>query len=502
MPRVVLAGGAYSAASLIANAQRSVNLFPEINPKTSSAPVPVTHYPRPGLTPLGAPPAPGQGRCLYGATNGDLYCVVDQQVYYIDPDFNYHNIGALETPAETPAYMADNGFDIALVDGTAQGYDIKMSSRAFSTIGDPNFLGADRNDYIDSFLIFNQPGTPNWYSSLSNSVSFNALDFGTKTAWPDNIIAIIACERVVWLLGPKKGEVWYNAGTSPFSFSEQPSIIIEQGCAAKYSVQKQDVNIYWLSQSPEGDRMVMRGNNNLAQRISFSSIEAEFRRYPRVDDAVGDCYQIQGHAFYRLHFPTADKTWVWDENTQQWWEDNSIDKNGNLHRSKIAFTAFAYGMNIGLDWQTGQIYKIDPSNFTDNGNPMPCIRSFPHMLDEEDDRTTYWRFMADMECGTGPGTQQIPTANSPWSLGFSNGFGPATITEPPLVSLRTSRTRGESWGNPVMQPMGAAGRYNNRPTWNRLGYATDMVFELSWSTPMKTALNGAFVVFERHEGDN
>lgn len=489
MPRVTLTGGAYSAPSLIANAQRSVNIFPENNPKASNPPVPVTHYPRPGLTPLGAPPNIGQGRCLYGASNGDLYAVVGQQIYFIDADFKYTNLGAIQTGTSTPVYMSDNGTDITLVDGTSQGYDIQMSNRAFGIISDPNFLGGDRTDYIDSFLIYNQPDTPNWYSSLSNQVAFNALDFGTKTAWPDNIIAIIACERVVWLLGPKKGEIWYNAGTSPFSFSEQPSIIIEQGCAAKYSVQKQDVNIYWLSQSPEGDRMVMRGNNNLAQRISFSSIEAEFRKYPRVDDAIGDCYQIQGHAFYRLHFPTADKTWVWDENTQQWWEECSIDSNGVLHRAKTAFVAFAYGKNIALDWQTGQIYQLDISNFTDNGIPMPCIRSFPHMLDEEDDRVTYWRFIADMEAGTPGGTQQLPLV-----------IGGVTI-EPPLVSLRTSRTRGESWGDAVMQPLGAAGLYNTRPTWNRLGYATDMVFELSWSTPMKTALNGAFVVFERHEGD-
>lgn len=501
MPRVVLTGGAYSAPSLIAGAQRSVNLFPEINPQANQAPVPVTHYPRPGLTPLGAPPAVGQGRCLYCATNGDLYAVIDQQVYFIDPNLNFFNIGALETPAETPCYMADNGTDIVIIDGTAQGYNINMSTRSMTSIGDPNFLGSDRADYIDTFLIFNQPGTPNWYSSLSNQVSFNALDFGTKTAWPDNIIALIACERVVWLLGPKKGEIWYNAGASPFSFQEQPSIIIEQGCAAKYSVQKQDVNVYWLSQSPEGDRMVMRGNNNVAQRISLSSIEAEFRKYPRVDDAIGDCYQIQGHAFYRLHFPTADKTWVWDENTKQWWEDNSIDSNGNLHRSRVAFTAFAYGKNIGLDWQNGNIYQLDPSNFTDNGKPFPCIRSFPHNIDGEFDRVTYWRLIADMETGTGTGTQSIPTENSPWSISFSNGFGPLSLTEPPLVSLRTSRARGERWGNAVMQPMGAAGLYNTRPTWNRLGYATDMVFELSWSTPMKTALNGAFIVFEEHTGD-
>src|ERR1700744_3798143 len=148
MPRVQLLGGAYSAPSLIANAQRSVNLFPENNPKASNPPVPVTHYPRPGLTLLGAPSTIGQGRCLYGATNGDLYAVVGQQIYYIDPNFKYTNLGAIQTGTDTPVYMSDNGTDITIVDGSAQGYDIEMSSQSFGIISDPNFLGGDRTDYI------------------------------------------------------------------------------------------------------------------------------------------------------------------------------------------------------------------------------------------------------------------------------------------------------------------------------------------------------------------
>ena len=56
MPRVPLVSGAYQARSLIAGAQRCVNLYPEHNPDDSQAPVPVTHYLTPGLTLLCAFP--------------------------------------------------------------------------------------------------------------------------------------------------------------------------------------------------------------------------------------------------------------------------------------------------------------------------------------------------------------------------------------------------------------------------------------------------------------
>ena len=47
--RVTLTGGAYQAASLIAGAQRCVNLIPEAVPQGQGEPVPMVHYLTPGL---------------------------------------------------------------------------------------------------------------------------------------------------------------------------------------------------------------------------------------------------------------------------------------------------------------------------------------------------------------------------------------------------------------------------------------------------------------------
>lgn len=502
MPRVLLSGGAYKAAGLIAAAQRSVNLYAEKNPDEAQPGAPVTHYPRPGLTPLGTPSSPGAGRCLYTATNGDLYAVVNQDVYYIDPDWAFHLLGQLFTPLTTPVSMADNGTDIVVVDGSSSGNDINMAARMMNIIGDANFMGATRVDFLDGFLILNEPNSPNWYSTTLYAIVFNALYFGTKTAWPDNIQTIIAVEREVWVLGKYKSEVWYNSGTVPFPFQAQPGIIVEHGCVAPYSAAKQDVNLFWLSQSPEGARMVMINNGHTAMRISTHAIEEEFLTYARVDDAIGVTYQIRGHGFYVLHFPTVDRTWTYDLSTKQWHEPAYYDFNGVQHRTKNMFCAYAYGKNITLDWNSGQIYQIDETNFTDNGAPLVCIRSMPHLLDGEDfNRITCWKVIADMETGAGTGTVNVATQATPWSFGFNAGFGPISYIDPPMVSLRMSRDRGFSFGNPVMKPMGAAGLYNTTPTWNRLGYFRDMIVELSWSTPQKTALNGVFIEIEKHEAD-
>src|ERR1035437_10977253 len=249
-----------------------------------------------------------------------------------------------------------------------------------------------------------------------------------------NILCVVAIEREVWLFGPKKTEVWYNAGTVPFPFQLLPGNIIEQGCAAQYSPAKMDTNVYWLSQSPEGDRMVMRGNNqNVAERISNHAIEYEFRKYARIDDAIGSTYQITGHSFYKLHFPTADKTWGYDQSTQQWHEDNAIDKNGVLHRARNTFTAFAYGKNVALDWNNGTLYNIDPLAYTDGDMPIVCIRSFPHDrtinlqgFPSELKKISYQAFVADFETGTMPDSGEYLNQRvaGDFNSDFNSDFGP------------------------------------------------------------------------------
>lgn len=506
MARLALLGGAYTDPGLIASAQRRVNLYAERNPPEAQSPVNTTHYVRPGLTPLSSPPSPGFGRGLYTATDGELFAVVNQDIFHVhDADYSWHLIGSMQTPLTTPVKFADNGTTALIVDGSLQGYSIDLATQtghAFNQIGDPNFLGGTNIDFLDYYLFLNQPNSPNWYCTEANSTLFNALFFGTKTAWPDDIQTAVAVQREVWILGKYKSEIWYNSGTVPFPFQAQPGVIIEHGCVAPYSAAKQDVYLYWLSQSPEGARMVMRGSGKKAERISTHAIESEFLTYPRVDDAIGAVYQIRGHAFYKLHFPTADRTWGYDEATKQWHEDAWFDTNGIQHRARNTFCAYAYGKNVALDWNSGDLYQIDETNFTDNGTAIPCICSVPHLLDNESyNRITVWKLIADMETGTGTGTVNQQTTVSPWSLGFSSGFGPRTVVGPPTISARVSRTRGNSWGNRRTRPMGAAGQYNTTPMWPRWGTMRDGVFELSWATPQQTALNGVFVEYEIHEGD-
>src|ERR1700721_444655 len=104
--KIPLNSGAYQNRSLIANAQRSVNVFCENNPEESDPESPFTHYVRPGNRPLGAPGVPGRGRGVFRVSNGDLYGVVGPNVYYINPNWQFNQIGTIQKQF-TPFSMDD-----------------------------------------------------------------------------------------------------------------------------------------------------------------------------------------------------------------------------------------------------------------------------------------------------------------------------------------------------------------------------------------------------------
>lgn len=556
--RLPLLGGAYQARSIIANAQRCVNLYPEKN--QGDAPVPVTQYLTPGLDLLIAGDGFSTVRCTYRSSKGELFEVIGTNVYYTDSTFTRHLLGTI-APGVTTVSMADNGLVIVLVDGSSNGYAIDMIAHTFGQINDPSFYGADRADYIDTFFVFNRPGTNQWYISLSlvsyemltigsgailassilvpgtlytngtytnvaltggsgtgataniivlggaittvtivnkgqdyviedvlsaTAVSlggtgsgfvysvddvgggFDPLDIASKSAYPDNIVCVIVMHQEIWIIGTLTSEIWFNAGAADFAFQQMPQGIIEHGCIAKYSVATQDLSVYWLSQDKQGQTIVMRGAAYIANRISTHAIENEFSKYSIISDAIGFIYQQNGHAFYVLTFPTANKTWVFDQSTEEWHERAWTNNNGELNRHRANCAANAYNKIVVGDWQNGNLYTLNMNKYTDVGQPIVRIRSFPHMLNEGD-RVSYKSFQADMSVG-----QDL-------------------LPEDPQVYLRWSDNRGRSYSNPIAQTMGATGEYLINLQWQRLGLARDRVFELMWSIDADTALNGAFI---------
>jgi hypothetical protein len=522
--KIPLNSGAYQNRSLIANAQRSVNTYCENNPEESDPESPFTHYVRPGNRPLGAPPVPGRGRGVFRVSNGDLYGVAGPNVYYIDKNWNFNQIGVIQNQF-TPVSMDDNGQsngnEIVLVDNSPLGYQINMTSRQMTQIVDTTglFSGSTRVTFFDTFFFFNEIGTNNFYCSLSEQVAFNALDQASKGTFGDPIQAIIACQRTLWPVGTMTAEPWFNAGDPIFPLEEVFGQIVPHGTIAPFSVWTQDVNAGWLDQNKDGRAIMIMIEGYGAKRISTYALEDEWLTYPTRSDAICYTYQQGGHSFVVIHFPSANKSWGYDRATGQWHERAYTDQNGKLNRERVAFHAFAYDTNVGMDWATGQIYALDPNYMFDNGQPISCIRSFPHVVNEMH-QITVPCFTADMATGILPGSSELPQISSPWSSGFGTALPPIVLTPapgwtvtpgqetgigrnlswgpqvkmgPPQIALRVSKNGGETFGNYRFKELASAGHYRSMLRWRGLGQGRDWVFELSWVAGMTTGLNQAFL---------
>lgn len=477
---ISIQSGFYQARSVIASAQRCVNLYPEINeresflmlPQLAGASAIVTTYPTPGLTAVTVA-ANGVGwRGLYRANNGVLYGVCGNYVYRINANYQLTQVGVLSGLRTNPVSMVDNGTTLVLVDGSSAGYLIDLVNDAFSVLTDSTgtFTGSNRVGYIDSFLLFAQPGTRYFYTSLSNEVAFDPLYIAAKTGFADSLVTIEALQGQLWLLGERTTEVWYDAGNPLFPFARANQGYIAHGCMSAYSVANNGEAVLWLSQNEHGRAQVMAGSNYSATRVSTHAIENEIQQYSTLAQAVAHMYQVEGHTFYALSFPAPDdRTWVYDLTTQLWHEETYSDGTGGEHRSRVQVACEAYGQNFAGDWESGVLYIYDLDNYTVNNQPVRRVRSFPHLVNELK-RLSYSKFVADMQTGASTNPNDDPT-----------------------VWLRWSDDRGATWGSAIPQSLGRMGQSKTNLQWRHLGIARDKVFELSWSSAAPTALNQAFV---------
>jgi hypothetical protein len=479
MAKAALVTGAYQTKSVIAGAQRCINLFMEKNPDT--AVFPFTHYPTPGLTQV-ATASNSVWRGLFFASNNQLYGVCGSTLYGIDSSWNLTALGTVSS-LTTPVSMVDNGSYLFIVDGTtwtetnAAGWTLKLSNNVFAPVDnstDPTgdnggFYGSNQVNYIDGYYVFNRPNTNQWYISLNNSIQLDPVDFASKSGYSDNIVGIGISRRYIYIFGEVTTEVWFNAGNTTYPFQEMPGSFMQYGCAATNSICQMDGEVYWVAQSAQGQAFICRSQNFGAVQISTFAIDQELQTYATLSDAIGYTYELNGHFFYVVNFPTANKTWVYDLSNQQWNEWSSMDSNGNFNRHRSNCFAFAYNQLVVGDFENGNLYVLDQNNYTDNGLPITRVRGFYHQEDDMSDRVRYKQFIAEMESG--------------------NGY----LNQPVTVFLRWSDDRGKSFGNPIGQTMGVEGEYLTSINWWRLGMARDRVFEIFWSEPVKTALSGAFI---------
>lgn len=468
-------GAAYQAPSIYQDAQECINWYPEVDPtKQPEERGVVALYPTPGLTLKLTLPTAAEVRGMYVLQGGTQMLVVCGAILYsVDATLTATSVGTLQT-ATGQVGISDNRIAAYIVDGPNR-YSYILPSGILSVLPgtDGAFVGADKVDYVDDFFVYNDPGSNQWGCTSPLSTASPPLSFSSKDSSPDNIVTLIADHREVFLIGEKTTEVWINVGSFPFPFQRIPGTSIQHGCAAKNSLVRLGESIAWLSQDSRGQAVVVHMAGYSPQRISTHAVETDISSSV-INDAVAYSYQKDGHEFYQITFPTQDKTWVYDLATQLWHKRAYRDNMNVLHRRPENCYAFFQGMNLVGDSANGNIYALDSTAFTDNGQPILRMRRSPHLTNELN-RVFYEFLQIQFQPG----------------VGLVSGQG-----SDPQMMLRWSDDGGSTWSAYYNIPIGKIGAFKNRATKRQMGFARDRIYEVTITDPVRAVIISAEIIAE------
>ena len=491
-------GSAYVARSVNAADSRMINLFPEVIPEGGHTPAFLNRAPGLKLE-IAVGTGPVRGLWTFGAY---AYVASGNTLYKLDSEYNITTLGILAN--DGPVSMADDGTHLFIA-CNGPSFIYNASTDAFGEITDVDFPGALTVSYLGGYFVFIEPDSQRvWVTELLDPTSIDPLDFASAEGSPDGLVSSITDHSEVWLFGTNSVEVWYNSGAADFPLQRIQGAFNEIGCAATYSVAKLDNGLFWLGADARGRGIVYRANGYTGTRISTHAVEWQIQQYGDISDAIAYTYQQDGHAFYVLTFPTADRTWVYDVATQAWHERASFT-NGDFgrHRSNCQMS-FNQKIIVG-DYQNGNLYAFDLEVYADGPRVQKWLRSWRALPTGTNNlnRTAQHSLQLDAESGVGAvGVTEVPghiylTPLTIGDLGIEDEIvivNSIDLYVEPQVMLRWSDDGGHTWSNEHWQTMGTRGAYGTRVFWRRLGMTgklRDRVYEVSGTDPVKIAIMGA-----------
>lgn len=333
---------------------------------------------------------------------------------------------------------------------------------------DGAFQGGTNVDIVDNYFVYNRPDTQQFGASSVLSPISPALSFSSKDGAPDDLVTLIVDHREIYLLGETSSEVWVDQGTSPFPFTRIPGTSTQHGIAAAFSVARFGNSFAYLSRNNRGQAQIVQMNGYVPQRISTHAVEATLANQT-VDDAVAWTYQLEGHEVYVISFPTLNLTWCYDNASGMWHKWLYTNNQGQYERARGNCCAVFQGLVMVGDYANGKVYKLDKTNYTDDGQHVRRLRRAPHLVSD-----FQRQYFDELQIQFQPG------------VGAVTGEGVN-----PQAMLRWSNDGGSTWSNEHWTSIGRMGKYANRAIWRRLGTARDRVFEVSISDPVNAVIVSA-----------
>lgn len=363
MIKLPLVGPAYKMQSQSISCQNCINWYPQTIEYPNGSRV-AALMPTPGLKKIFTSDLTVT-RCLYVLSNGALLAVIGKKLYHSKATkFELMEVGLIS--ALGTVRIADNGQVAIIVNGTYT-YALNLKTLELTRLSGSTIPRSTHVLFLDGRFVVNKANTGQFYWSDLYSTQVNALSYATAESSPDNITAIITFNRELWLFGAQSVERYYGSGSSNAPFARLSGGAMAFGCLAPDSIVSLSTGVIWLGVSEFGGNQIVMSAGGIPERISTHALEEEISSFTKTSDASAYAYQIEGHVFYVISFPSANVTYCFDVSTGLWHQRSFANAQGLHERHRSQHHAYFNNMHVVGDYRNGKLYQLDNSTFTDDG---------------------------------------------------------------------------------------------------------------------------------------
>jgi len=485
-----LIGPSYTLRTANYDAQRTINMFPEMNELQTGKEQEVAQLVSvPGQILVDMLPK-SPIRALYFTSFGYIVCVAGNTVYYLNsPDkgltWTNPTVIADLTTSTGPVCISDgipnylNGVantgmvnQVVVVDGSNYGVVFEEGTTNAIQLNNGNsYNGASFVTFQDGFFIFTQNSQSPTVFFAADPLNISDLDEVTVNLGPDYVSRVISDHDILWFFGGRSSSVWQNTGGSLSSniFQQIPGSYAEGGCAFPQTIAKCSGQLMWLQSDERGFGQVFQGAGYRGVRVSNHAVETWIQSFADLSGATAWTYQDGGHSFYALNIPTATTTWVYDLNTKMW-SERAFYKNGVFNRDLIEHHITLYGPNYNnihlcSGYNSNRLYTLSNSSYILETEPIYRMRTSPHASNGLD-RIFFSQAQIDLETGVGLDGD---------GYAYPTGYNPVGYTDNAInIPLNGNGTSGiytivGNDGNPAipasLPSISASGTWSNSVSW-------------------------------------
>lgn len=472
---VDLGAGFYQSDALPLSAQTAINWYPVYSETQTLSPSSL--FGTPGIDPS---IDSGVGEINRGAQvmaevpyfiNGEiLYKLVRTFDGMGNEVFNLENKGTV--PGDGRVSLANNGIQLCIVVPGDTAFIYNQETDVFEEITDPDFTAngiAEGVVFIDGYFVF-FAAKKFFNSALNDGLSYDALDFGTAEADPDDIKGILVFNSQLFIFGSLTIEVFQNVGGAGFPFQRISGFFISKGLDAQFSTISFNDGFCFIGGGENEKPSIWFFSGSGLQRISTIPIETVLAN--KSDTVISEVFTwtYADVGSYFVGFTLDDTTFVYDATASRlsgkkiWHERRSVQDN-LLTRNRINSMVQAYGRVIVGDARGGRLGSLNNDAFNEYGEILARQAAFTPLSAQGDAI-----FVSKVEVTMESGLSELPDEVEP------------------VIGLDWSDD-ARTFNQRLDRPLGLLGEYDRRVYWHRTGRAPRFrVYRLTMTDPVKPTI--------------